>query len=103
MNPQANRQVIVVVAQLARVKVQVQAHQSAIQDQIAPASVTVKVQVLVIRSVHQLVNLFQLAQVNLQASQQVIAVVAQLARVKVQAKVQVQAHQPVIQDQTASV
>ena len=77
MNPQANRQVIVVVAQLARVKVQVQAHRSAIQDQIAPASVTVKVQVLVIRSVHQLVNLFQLAQVNLQASQQATAAAAQ--------------------------
>ena len=61
MNPQANRQVIVVVAQLARVKVQVQAHRSAIQDQIAPASVTVKVQVLVIRSVHRLANQFQLA------------------------------------------
>ena len=58
-----------------------------------------KVQVSVIRSVHQLVNLFQLAQVNLQASQQVIAVVAQLARVKVQ----VQVRQSVIQDQIAPV
>ncbi|OJG09155.1 hypothetical protein RU95_GL000861 [Enterococcus avium] len=56
-----------------------------------------KVRVTVIRSVYQLANRFQLAQVNLQASQQATAAAAQLARVKVQ----VQAHQSVIQDQIA--
>ncbi|WP_270501206.1 hypothetical protein, partial [Enterococcus avium] len=63
VNLQASQRVIAVAAQLARVKVQVQAHQSVIQDQIAPASVTVKVQVSVIRSVHRLAiaNQFRLA------------------------------------------
>ncbi|WP_176747090.1 hypothetical protein, partial [Enterococcus sp. HMSC072H05] len=98
-NPQANRQVIAVVAQLARVKVPAQVRQSVIQTQSAPALVTVKVQVSVIRSACQLANRFQPAQVNLQASRQATAAAVQ----SVQAKVQVQAHQPVIQDQTASV
>ena len=69
----------------------------ATQTQLAQVSVTVRVQVSVIRSACQLANRFQPAQVNLQASQRVIAVAAQLARVKVQ----VQAHQSVIQDQIA--
>ena len=77
MNPQANRQVIAVVAQLARVKVPAQVRQSVIQTQSAPALVTVKVQVSVIRSACQLANRFQLAQVNLQASQQATAAAAQ--------------------------
>jgi hypothetical protein len=60
----------------------------------APASVTVKVQVSVIRLASQLANLFQPAQVNPQANQRVIAVAVQ----SVLAKVQVIAHQSVIQD-----
>ncbi|WP_221679786.1 hypothetical protein [Enterococcus sp. K18_3] len=58
-----------------------------------------KVQVSVIRSVHRLANQFRLAQVNPRANRQATAAAVQ----SVQAKVQVQAHQPVIQDQTASV
>ena len=48
-----------------------------IQTQSAPALVTVRVQVAVIRSACQLANRFQPAQVNLQASQQATAAAAQ--------------------------
>ena len=100
--------------QRAKVKVLVNqlVHQQVIQTQLVQVLAIVKVQVSVIRSVHQLVNLFQLAQVNLQASQQATAAAVQSVRVKAQvlvirtqsaqvlvlAKVQVIAHQSVIQD-----
>ena len=85
--------------QRAKVKVLVNqlVHQQVIQTQLVQVLAIVKVQVSVIRSVHQLVNLFQLAQVNPRANRQATAAAAQLVRVKVQ----VQARRPAIQDQIA--
>ena len=72
--------------QRAKVKVLVNqlVHQQVIQTQLVQVLAIVKVQVSVIRSVHQLVNLFQLAQVNLQASRQATAAAVQSVREKPQ-------------------